>query len=145
MPKLALGNANSFLDGYDNLTPDLQLKFWGELVVAVAKFESSWNPHDIFHEPPPLSVDSIGLLQLSYEDQSAYNLEPLSRAQKSLEDPFINLRCGVAILATLVAKDRTVTSSLSGKYRGGAAYWSVLRAGHKVDQILSITRRNLGR
>jgi Transglycosylase SLT domain len=144
MPKLTLGNPNSFLNGYDNLTTDLQLKFWGELVVAIAKFESSWNPHDIFHEPPPLSIDSVGLLQLSYEDQSAYNLEPLSESQKSLEDPSINLRCGVTILAALIAKDRTVASSLSGRYRGGAVYWSTLRAGHKVDQILSITRRNLG-
>jgi Transglycosylase SLT domain len=144
LPKLALGNPNGFLNGYDSLAADLQLKFWGELVVAVSKFESSWNPHDIFHEPPPLSVDSVGLLQLSYQDESPYNLEPLSESHKSLEDPSINLRCGVTILAALVAKDRTVASSLNGRYRGGAAYWSVLRAGHKVDQILSITRRNLG-
>jgi len=144
LPKLALGDPNSFLAGYDSLTPDLQLKFWCELLVAVAKFESSWNPHDIYHEPPPLSIDSVGLLQLSYEDQSPYNLEPLSESHKSLEDPSINLRCGVTIFASLVAKHRTVASSVGGRYRGGAAYWSTLRAGHKVDQILSLARHNVG-
>jgi Transglycosylase SLT domain len=142
--QLDQGNPNAFLDGYSALSPALQIKFWAELLVAVAKFESSWNPHDIYDEPPPLNVESVGLLQLSYQDQAGYELEPLSQAAKSLEDPLMNLRCGVKIFATLLARDRTVASSSHGYHRGAAAYWSVLRAGHKVDQIIALTKKNVG-
>jgi hypothetical protein len=144
MAKLEQGNPNTFLAGYSNLSPALQIKFWAELLVAVAKFESSWNPHDIYHEPHPLNEDSVGLLQLSYQDQANYSLEPLNQGAKSLEDPLVNLRCGVKIFATLVGRDRTVASSANGKYRGAAAYWSTLRAGHKVDQIFALAKRNVG-
>jgi hypothetical protein len=82
-------------------------------------------------------VDSIGLVQLSYEDEPIYYLEHLDRDAKSLEDPLVNLRCGVKIMSTLVAKDGVVASSEGGTHRGGARYWSVLRAGagHHLDEI----------
>jgi hypothetical protein len=92
--RLEQGNPDAFISGYSTLSPVLPIKFWAELLIAVAKFESSWNPNDIFSEPPPLTEASIGLLQLSYQDQSSYNLEPLSQAARSLQDPLVNLRCG---------------------------------------------------
>ena len=79
-------------------TAPRQIKFWAELFIAIARFESNWRPHEIFHEPPPLGVDSVGLLQLSYEDEPVYRLEHLDRNVKSLEDPLVNLRCGVKIM-----------------------------------------------
>jgi hypothetical protein len=142
--QLEQANPNAFIDGYNTLSSALRIKFWAEMLIAIAKFESNWNPHDIFHEPPPLGVDSIGLLQLSYQDQANYKLEPLSEAARSLEDPLVNLRCGVTIFATLVGQDRTVASSVSGKFRGAARYWSTLRAGHKLDQIVALTKNNVG-
>ena len=87
-----------FAPGYSGLAAPRQKKFWAELFIAIARFESNWNPHDIFHEPPPLGVDSVGLLQLSYEDEPVYHLEHLDRNVKSLEDPLVNLRCGVKIM-----------------------------------------------
>ena len=83
--QLDAGNPEGFIPGYNKLTPVVQLKFWAELIVAMSKFESNWNPHDIYHEPPPLGVDSIGLLQLSYEDEDNYHLEHLNKANKDLE------------------------------------------------------------
>ncbi|HEX6371320.1 MAG TPA: transglycosylase SLT domain-containing protein [Longimicrobium sp.] len=142
--ELDLGNPEAFIPGYNQLTADQQLKFWGELIVAMAKFESGWKPNVIFHEPAPLNIDSVGLLQLSYEDQPNYKLEPLDRAKKSLEDPLVNLRCAVKIMARLVAKDRVVASGAKKQSRGAARYWSVLREGHKVDQIKALTRTHLG-
>jgi len=144
LPQLEQGNPDTFLNGYSALSSALRLKFWAELLIAVAKFESNWDPHNIFQEPASLGVLSVGLLQLSYEDQHNYNLEPLSRAAKSLEDPLINLRCGVIIFTTLVVRDKTIASSASGKSRGAAAYWSTLRAGHKVDQIIALIKKNVG-
>jgi Transglycosylase SLT domain len=141
---LDLGNPEAFIPGYGQLTADQQLKFWGELIVAMAKFESSWKPDVIFHEPPPLGIDSVGLLQLSYEDEPNYDLEPLDRARKSLEDPLVNLRCAVKIMAKLVKKDGVVARGAKEQPRGAARYWSVLREGHHVDEIKARVKQQLG-
>lgn len=142
--QLDKGNLEAFINGYATLPVELQIKLWSELVVAIAHFESNWKPHTIFHEPPPLGVDSVGLLQLSYEDQPIYKLESLDRIAKSLEDPVVNIRCGVKIMATLVAKDSTVATSVGGKHRGAARYWSVLRTGHHVDDIKIMAKNKVG-
>ena len=144
--QLDQGNPEAFLTGYSTLSASLQIKFWAELLIAVAKFESDWNPHNIFHEPPPLNNDSIGLFQLSYSDEVPYKLEHLDPGAKSLEDPLVNLRCGVKIFATLVAKDKTVASSNGNEHRGAARYWSVLRTGskHHLDDIKALTKKHVG-
>ncbi len=144
--QLDQGNPEAFLTGYSTLSASLQIKFWAELLIAMSKFESDWDPHNIFHEPPPLNNDSIGLLQLSYSDEVPCKLEPLDPGAKSLEDPLVNLRCGVKIFATLVAKDRTVASSNGNEHRGAARYWSVLRTGskHHLDDIKALTKKHVG-
>jgi hypothetical protein len=91
-----------------------------------------------------VGVDSVGLLQLSYEDEPIYHLEQLDRNTRSLEDPLVNLRCGVKIMSTLVAKDGVVASSNGGKHRGGARYWSVLRPGHHIDDIRNAAKAAVG-
>ena len=140
------GNPDAFVSGYTMLPLSRQIKCWAELVVAIARFESNWKPHEVFHEPPPLGVDSVGLLQLSYEDEPIHNLEHLDRAEKSLEDPLVNLRCGVKILSGLVAKDGVVAATVAGKHRGAARYWSVLRAGdrHHLEEIRRMVRLAVG-
>lgn len=147
---LEQGSPDLFIAGYNGLSADGKLLFWAELVIAMAKFESNWNPHDVFHEPPPLGVDSVGLLQLSYEDQPVYSLEPLSRENKSLEDPLVNIRCGVKILARLVSKDKVIAKEIvsNGKkrFQGAARYWSVLREGqaHHLSEIKALVRKATG-
>jgi hypothetical protein len=138
------GNPDGFIPGYTGLSADQQVKFWAELIIGMAKFESAWKPNTIYHEPPPLNIDSVGLLQLSYEDQPGYKLEPLDRAKRSLEDPLINLRCAVKIMAKLVAKDGVVAAGAGKKSRGAARYWSVLREGHRIDEIKARTKKQLG-
>ena len=151
--KVALdaGHMDGFIPGYQNLSADLQVKCWAEFVIAIARFESDWNPHAVFHEPPPLGVDSVGLLQLSYEDQPNYHLEPLNRAQKSLEDPLVNIRCGLVIMAHVVEKDGVVAGEFTDaqqhkKYKGAARYWSVLREGpkHHLNEIKTLTKKAVG-
>lgn len=134
---MELGNPDGFVQGYSGLTDELKLKFWAELVIAMAWRESSWNPHNIYHEPPPLGVDSVGLLQLSYEDEVPYSLEPLDREAHSLEDPLINLRCGIKVLAKLIADDGVVASSNGKHHKGSPRYWSVMRPGstHHLEEI----------
>jgi len=144
--ELDRGNPDAFIDGYSNLSADDQLKFWAELVIAMAKYESNWNPQAHYKEPPPLNVTSLGLLQLSYEDATQYDLGPLDRAKHSLQDPIVNLRCGVVILAHLVARDGTIAAGSGDKSRGAARYWAVLREGrkHRREQIKSYVRHALG-
>lgn len=142
--KLELGHPEAVAVGYSKLPSQLQTKWWAELIVEMARFESNWKPHEIYHEPPPLGVDSVGLLQLSYEDEPIYHLEKLDRAAKSLEDPLVNLRCATLILAALVSKDGVVASSNDEHHKGGARYWSVLRTGHHIEEILSHANKAVG-
>jgi hypothetical protein len=144
LAELEAGNPEEFVAGYHALPAPGRLRYWGELVVAMAKFESGWKPDTIFHEPPPLGVDSVGLLQLSYEDQKFHKLERLDRASRSLEDPLVNLRCGVVILSTLLARDGVVAGMADGKHRGGARYWSVLRSGptHHLEDIKTLVKKH---
>lgn len=141
---LDLGNPDAFIPGYVKLSPDQQVTFWAELIISMAKHESNWNPQTKYLEPAPLNIYSVGLLQLSYEDQPAYKLEPLDKEKKSLEDPLVNLRCGVKIMARLVSKDGVVASGTKKQSRGAARYWSVLRTGAKLDQIKARTKKHLG-
>lgn len=143
---LEKGKPEEFIAGYGALAAEMKVKFWAELIVAMAKFESAWKPTTRFKEPAPLNVFSIGLLQLSYEDAAHYPLEPLNPGARSLEDPLVNLRCAVVILARLLAKDGVVVGHSDGSHRGGAAYWSVLRPGakHKLEEIKTLTKRYVG-
>jgi hypothetical protein len=144
---LDAGNPDAFIPGYAALPPDGQVKFWAEFVIAIAKYESTWNPHAHFKEPPPLKVESVGLLQIAYEDDKEYHFDPPpDRAAKSLEDPATNLRCGVTILAQLVSRDGAVVGGKRNHSLGAARFWAVLRDGksHKLAAIAARTKRNAG-
>ena len=142
---LDAGHPDDFIPGYAQLSPDGQVKFWAELVIAIAKYESTWNPHARFKEPPPLKVTSVGLLQIAYEDDKEYHFDPPpDRETKALEDPATNLRCGVAILAQLVSHDGAVVGGKGDHSRGAARFWAVLREGksHKLTAIKTRTKKN---
>jgi hypothetical protein len=144
---LDAGNPDAFVPGYSALSPDGQIRFWAELVVAIAKYESTWNAHAHFKEPPPLNVMSVGLLQIAYEDQKEYHFDPpLDRTTNSLEDAATNLRSGVTILAQLVSHDGAIVGGSGDHSRGAARYWAVLRSGksHHLEAIKALTKKNAG-
>jgi len=145
IPQLEMGDPNGFVPRYSGLpSPDRKIKFWAELLIAVAEFESSWIPTDVYHEAA--GENSIGLLQLSLQDQGFYEVSPriTDNDENHLTDPILNLSWGVTIFARLVAEDEVVASGASTASRGAARYWSTLRAGHKVELIRSITKLNAG-
>ncbi len=127
------GNPDTFIPGYANLSADLQIRFWCEFLVAISRWESGWNPRDTFTEAN--GVDSIGLFALSYPDAQNFPLVGLDQARDTLKDPLVNLRAGVVVLSTLVARHRMVVGSATTgrnvEFKGGAAYWSVLRTERK--------------
>lgn len=128
-----------FCPAYASLSNDQKVEVLADLMVGIARYESNYDPHQIYHEPPPLGVDSVGLFQLSYEDGFTWCM--LDRASKSLEDPLNNIRCAVPKMARLVAKDKVLAGgSTNANALGLARYWSVMRlgAGHHVDDIRRI-------
>ncbi|ESQ88227.1 hypothetical protein ABAC460_16325 [Asticcacaulis sp. AC460] len=130
-----------FCPAWSGLNEDNKVEVVSTLAVAIAKYESNYNPHTIYHEPAPLNVDSVGLYQLSYED--GFTWCTLDRANKSLEDPVNNIRCAVPKMAKLIAKDKVVTAGSTGANAMGLArYWSVVRLGstHKLTEIRAATR-----
>jgi hypothetical protein len=96
------------------------------------------------------AVFSEGLMQLSYQDIRHYSfcefdwsrdrsLSPID-PDKSILDPYKNLRCGIKILA----------SQIRSRYRisvGSGAYWAVLKTNnhhHKIEQIAALTKKMPG-
>lgn len=143
--QLEQGKPEAFIAGYNGLeSAALKNKFWAELLVAMAKFESGWNPTNVFNEPPPLTEKSIGLLQLSLGDQNNYTLNPHIQSENELKKPLLNLEWGVTIFAHWLAKDGIVASGTGSNSRGAARYWSVLRTGHKIDLIKALTKKSVG-
>jgi hypothetical protein len=126
--KLTPSDISTFCPGYAKQDDQGKLVAWMNLFAIMAKYESSYNPKSYYMEPPPLGYHSIGLFQLSYEDQPNYPECALSKSQKNLEDGVTNIKCAVTILSKLVTRDGSI-SSTGAPYRGGGRYWSVLRPG----------------
>jgi hypothetical protein len=132
-PDLEKGHADGFVAGYSGLTPTQQLRYWAELFISVAKFESGWDPTNTFREAS--GQNSIGLLQLSKSDQDNYQLTPRITDEDKLKDPILNLGWGVTIFAKRLARDGVVASGGKIDPKGAAKYWSTLQEGHKNDKV----------
>lgn len=95
---------------------DNPVLFWQ----SVALPESAFNRRSTYNEPAPLNYQSLGLLQLSLEDESWAHCG--FKTKQDVYHPIRNLYCGVKILNMLQTKH-------AGKsiYWQGGQYWSVLR------------------
>jgi len=102
---------------------------WVHLFAAMAKHESSFKPTLTYKENFKNSrgeyVISTGLFQVSYESSRGYGFSGITTEQ--LKDPFKNIEVAVKIMRTLVARHGVVSGN-SGGWKGGSAYWSVLRS-----------------
>lgn len=138
----------SFCPRYHSLDNNQRANAWAQLFVAIAKYESAYSPVSRMQETTmgsdPVTgkaVYSEGLLQLSYQDvqwapfckfdwQKDKNLSPTD-PRKTILDPYINLHCGVGIMAKQIkSKGRIVVSS--------GVYWAVIKSGGKYQQINNI-------
>ncbi|MGZ3773599.1 MAG: murein L,D-transpeptidase catalytic domain-containing protein [Pseudobdellovibrionaceae bacterium] len=159
LEKIILENWNSLLTGasdisyfcpkYGSLDNDQKANVWAQLFVGIVKFESAYDPHSRMRETT-MGIDPVtrkpiyseGLLQLSYQDQLVYkfckfdwskdkNLSATDR-NKTILDPYINLDCGVGIMAKQIAR--------TGKIKvGSGAYWSTLKTNSSNNEISNIT------
>ena len=144
----------AFCPAYRTANSDQRAAFWIALISGMTRFESAFDPSVRFSEYDNCQTDacrqsmltadsrkvvSRGLLQLSQESANAYRgcSIPVDR-EESLHDPALNLHCGVVILTRLVTRDGVI-SLRDGSWKGGSAYWSVLRPSRN-DSLAKIQR-----
>lgn len=145
-----------FCPRYSSLTRDEKIQFWGSLFVAIAKFESNFDPSARTEEKGKLdaatgtALFSEGLLMLSYQDVRANPTcrfspvldRPFSKGdlRRSILSPENNLHCGIQIMMKQLTRyDRIAI--------GHGAYWAVLKVGsrfQKIPTIQSMTRQSRG-
>jgi peptidoglycan hydrolase-like protein with peptidoglycan-binding domain len=139
---------------YKILSRTQKINVWGELISAIAKPESSWNPTSWMFEAQGIDVvtgqqvRSEGLLQLSYQDKKNYkelpcrfdwnadkNL-PEKDIRKTIMNPEINLEFGINILAKQIRRTGKIIL-ING------VYWSVIRENSRKIEPITIMVRNL--
>ncbi len=153
-----------FRRDYHSLNRQQKINVWGELISAVCKFESGWDPTSRMTETTmnidPVTgrqVESEGLMQLSYQDKRNYRRNKRIKCQfdwkkdkplfeKNPRDPnitilnpYYNLEFGIGILANQIKKRKKIALTKS-KY----LYWSVLKDGgrySKVDKIIAYVEK----
>lgn len=139
---------------YASLSKTQKINVWGELISAMARYESAWNPTSWMFENQGIDVitkqqvRSEGLLQLSYQDKVNYkNLPcrfdwiadkdfPVKDIRKTIMDPLINLEFGINVLAYQIRKKKNVILK-------DGVYWAVLKENgkySKIDQITMLVR-----
>jgi hypothetical protein len=151
-------DVEDFCPMFDRLGSQDRVNFWVELVAAMAKFESSYDPTTRYTEST-MGIDPItkkqvvseGLLQLSYQDEQNYrNVLPagvcdfdyasdkqyqLSDIRRSILDPKLNLTCGISILNRQLERYNKIAVS-------SGAYWSVIKSSsshNRLKEIKAIT------
>lgn len=128
-------DAKTFCPNYANLEESERKQFWAFFISSMAKFESNFDPKEAYTEGFTDSsgryVVSRGLLQISMESSKGYRCGFTS--EKDIHNPTKNLSCGIKILNHWMKKDARIASKLGVSWKGGARYWSVLRAGRKTS------------
>lgn len=124
-----------FCPKYSSLSYNQRKQYWTFMLSAMTRFESNFNTSmkytEGFNDSNGKKVISRGLLQISIESGNGYDCD--LRTAQDLHDPYQNLACGIRILNRWVARDGRIAGKVSSKWRGGARYWSVLRAGDKTS------------
>ncbi len=134
----------SFCPKYKSLNEDEAKLFWVSLLAAMARYESGFNPEAWYKENFKNSegeyIISRGLLQLSRLSSRAYGC-PVEDAT-DLHISKINLECSIRILDRWIGRDGVISNkNSSGKWRGGARYWAVLRKASTLAKIKDKTNQ----
>jgi Transglycosylase SLT domain len=128
----------NYCPNYKNATNNQRLNFWGQLIAAISKPESGWDPTTRAVETTFKYKDSVtnlpvvseGLLQLSYQDEKSHRLDcgfnfrrdqllAVTDVRRTILDPYLNLRCGIKILAQQLKKYHAIRLNKN-------IYWSVI-------------------
>lgn len=120
-----------FCPKYNSLTLSRKKQFWAFFTLAIARFESNLDPtvayKENFTDNTGKRVISRGLLQISFESSKGYYCG--FQTPQEIHHPTKNLSCGIRILDKWMKTDSRIASRVGSKWKGGARYWAVLRAG----------------
>jgi hypothetical protein len=134
-------DSKKFCPNFESFDREQRKQFYVMLISSIARYESSFDPATTYKEPfldvHGSPVISRGLMQLSIESANGYGCG--IKSAKDLHDPEINLRCSVRILTRWVTSDACLACQNSS-HRGIGRYWSVIRKGHKQNQIAAKTK-----
>lgn len=113
-----------FCPNYKELKREEKIKVWSELFVAIAYYESNYNPGSRYFEKT-MGYYSEGLYQLSPID----NAWTKCRINKiSVLEPLPNIECAVSIMQLKV--------KLYGKIvLKNQAYWAVIKEGSRYNKL----------
>lgn len=141
---------DQFCPNYPKLTRDQKIQTWAQLFTEIAYWESSFDPtNDTLETGPSAGHDNVtndrvhsdGLLQLSYEDIletqkwsgndckfdfKADQKLPENDVHRTIYNPYINLYCGIHIMAAQIAQKHTIIL-------GEDAYWATLQTGNFLE------------
>lgn len=124
-----------FCPKYTSLSYAQRKQYWAHMLSTMVRFESNFKTEtsytESFNDSQGRRVISRGLLQISIESGNAYGCN--FKTANDLHDPYQNLSCGIRILNRWVGRDGRIAGKVSNQWRGGARYWSVLRAGDKTS------------
>lgn len=124
-----------FCPKYSSLSYAQRKQFWTFMLSAMVRFESNFKTAttytEDFNDSNGKPVISRGLLQISIESGNAYGCG--FKTTTDLHDPLQNLSCGIRILDRWIGRDGRIAGKVDGAWKGGARYWSVLRAGDKTS------------
>lgn len=139
-----------FCPNYKNLNKTQRVNIWAQIIAAMSWYESGHNPKARLPQPS-LGFDPVtneytcaeGLLQLGYADTMWHSYCDFNWVQdrqfedndsrKTTFDPYINLKCGIGILANQIEKRGKIVLN-------HGAYWSVIKDGHKNNRIEGIKK-----
>lgn len=130
LPDLPINDIELFERGYTKRNRIDKVAFWARLISKMTQYESKFNPACEYEEKTIFDskgnkVVSTGLLQMSVESLRGWGIQT---DQASLKNPIINLTIAVQLMEKLVSKHRYLTLKVDGKWKGLAAYWSVMRS-----------------
>ena len=129
MVALVPEDIETWCPGYVTATLEERKAFWVGLLSALAKHESTWQPHvsgggGLWH----------GLLQISPGTARGYGCE--ARSAAALKDGPANLRCAVRIMGVTVPRDGVISEGM----RGIAADWGPFHQRSKRLEMAEWTR-----
>ncbi len=133
---------NVFCPNYANLDKTQRKFYWALIISLVVRFESNYDPNskyeEDFNDSTGAPVISRGLLQISFESSKAYDCG--FKNAEDIHDPYFNLSCGINILSRWISADKSIAGFTNQTWRGGARYWSVLRAADKESYKTIVER-----
>jgi len=115
---------DDFCPGYEKASEYERDTCWLRIVSAMARFESDFHPAATYVESSGRT--SVGLLMMDPEHC------PAAPTIEKLEDPVANIQCALPRLELLVSRDGVLSGDGN---KGGAAYWSVLRAPYSQGNL----------